>query len=357
MMNVCAETHYSLTLDLTLTNLTWGWLCSRVVSVLDSGAERLGFKSQPRRCLGQTAHTHDHRAFVHQAVKLVAAFLRVARVTAGLAESNGSLPPGLWLTSPAGWLLRTGISSGTIRSVIEYGLPYLNLTDVVFPMCPRETARHGHSFKNKPAFSFLRQLTMWRCPRFRLRATMSLRRTRASQRRLTWRNGNPFVKWKFNERMDPNSRCEVVIVVGPVGFHSVTRLYQFHWFDIFRILLCGVPVSTEPKVVKTLMRSLLKPGPLLAQCWVAHLSNSYNRPTAHLTRPVGHSFSLICVVVNYRRSVVGRNSCRERRRICRFYCSLLFVRFWLVGWPRAQLMRHSRVARKTTLLLLASCLK
>jgi len=34
-----------------------------------------------------------------------------------------SLPPGLWLTSPAGWLLRTGISSGTLRSVIEYGLP------------------------------------------------------------------------------------------------------------------------------------------------------------------------------------------------------------------------------------------
>jgi len=27
-----------------------GWLGSRVVSVLDSGAERPGFKSQPRRC-------------------------------------------------------------------------------------------------------------------------------------------------------------------------------------------------------------------------------------------------------------------------------------------------------------------
>ena len=39
--------------------------------------------------------------------------LRVAGVTAGLAESNGSLSSGLWLTSPAGWLPRTGISSGT----------------------------------------------------------------------------------------------------------------------------------------------------------------------------------------------------------------------------------------------------
>jgi len=38
--------------------------------------------------LRQTAPTH------HQAAKLVAALLRVAGVTAGLAESNGS-PPGL----------------------------------------------------------------------------------------------------------------------------------------------------------------------------------------------------------------------------------------------------------------------
>jgi len=52
---------------------------------------------------------------VHQAAKLVATLLRVAEVTAGLAESNDSLPPGLWLTSPAGWLPRTGISSGTVR--------------------------------------------------------------------------------------------------------------------------------------------------------------------------------------------------------------------------------------------------
>ena len=35
------------------------------------------------------------RASVHQAAKLVAALLRAARVTAGLAVSNGSLPPGL----------------------------------------------------------------------------------------------------------------------------------------------------------------------------------------------------------------------------------------------------------------------
>ena len=43
--------------------------------------------------LRQTVHTH--RASVHQAAKLVAALLRVAGVTAGVTESNGSLPPGL----------------------------------------------------------------------------------------------------------------------------------------------------------------------------------------------------------------------------------------------------------------------
>jgi len=66
--------------------------------MLDSGALGPGFNSQSRRCLvanslRQTVHTH--RASVHHAAKLVAALLTVTRVTAGLAESNGSLPPGL----------------------------------------------------------------------------------------------------------------------------------------------------------------------------------------------------------------------------------------------------------------------
>jgi len=47
----------------------------------------------PGNSLRQTVHIRC--ASVHQAAKLVAALLRVARVTSGLAESNGSLPPGL----------------------------------------------------------------------------------------------------------------------------------------------------------------------------------------------------------------------------------------------------------------------
>ena len=76
--------------------------------------------------LRQTVHTHC--ASVHQAAKLVAALLRVVGVTADMEESNGSLPPGLWLTSPAGWLPRTVISSGTLRSVIDNGLLSLFLS-------------------------------------------------------------------------------------------------------------------------------------------------------------------------------------------------------------------------------------
>jgi len=81
-----------------ISKATIGWLGSRVVSVLDSGAEGPGFKSQPRRCrvtvLGKL-FTPIVPLFTKHAAKLVAVLLSVARVTAGLAESNGSLGPGL----------------------------------------------------------------------------------------------------------------------------------------------------------------------------------------------------------------------------------------------------------------------
>jgi len=67
-----------------------------VDSVLDSGAEgpvQIAVATLSGKSLRITAHTHC--ASVHQAAKLVAALLTVVGVTAGLAESNGSLPPGL----------------------------------------------------------------------------------------------------------------------------------------------------------------------------------------------------------------------------------------------------------------------
>jgi len=66
-----------------------GWLGSRVVSVLDSGAKGPGFKSQPRRCrvtvLGK----------LFAPIEIGSSPLKSFRGNAGLAESNGSLPPGL----------------------------------------------------------------------------------------------------------------------------------------------------------------------------------------------------------------------------------------------------------------------
>ena len=65
--------------------------------MLDSSAEgpelQIATSMLSGNGLRQTVHTHC--ASVHQAAKLVAAVLRVARVTAGLVESNSSLPPGL----------------------------------------------------------------------------------------------------------------------------------------------------------------------------------------------------------------------------------------------------------------------
>jgi len=118
LCNICPQT-YKYHCQNHIQNATWnkkhkflteeifsllsGWLGS----MLDSGAEGPGCKLQSWCCRVTVLTVHTHRASVHQAAKLVAAFLRAARVTTGLAESNGSLLPGLWLMSPASWLPRT----------------------------------------------------------------------------------------------------------------------------------------------------------------------------------------------------------------------------------------------------------
>jgi len=70
-----------------------------MISVLDSGAVgprvQIAAATLSGNSLRQTAYVHTHRACVHQVAKLVVGPLRVARATADLAESNGSLSPGL----------------------------------------------------------------------------------------------------------------------------------------------------------------------------------------------------------------------------------------------------------------------
>ena len=80
--------------------------------------------TQPRRCRVLSGSGNcSHPSCLCSPSSETGTGLRAGKVTAGLAESNGSLPPGLWLTSSAGWLPTTGINSGTLCSVIEHGLP------------------------------------------------------------------------------------------------------------------------------------------------------------------------------------------------------------------------------------------
>ena len=89
--------------------------------MLDSGAVGPGFKSQSRNSLRQTVHTH--RASVHQAAKLVAALVRVASVC---MQAWRKVMAAGFMTHVT-CRLTVKISSGTLRSVLEYGLPFFSL--------------------------------------------------------------------------------------------------------------------------------------------------------------------------------------------------------------------------------------
>jgi len=80
---------------ITYTTLQCGWVAEWLACWTQAQKARVQIAAATLsgNILSQTVHTH--RVPVYQAAKLVAALLRVAGVTAGLAESNGSLPPGL----------------------------------------------------------------------------------------------------------------------------------------------------------------------------------------------------------------------------------------------------------------------
>ena len=67
-----------------------------VVSVQDSGAVGPGFRWQPRRCqVTVLGKLFTPVCLCLPSSEMVADLRRVAKVTVGLAESNGRLPPGL----------------------------------------------------------------------------------------------------------------------------------------------------------------------------------------------------------------------------------------------------------------------
>ena len=93
----------------------------RVVREPDLQSTGHGLESRPSRCQVQSwASCLPTCASVTKQYNLVVPasgrWRSVAEEeTICLVESTGSLPPGLWLQSPAGWLPRTGISSRIIR--------------------------------------------------------------------------------------------------------------------------------------------------------------------------------------------------------------------------------------------------
>jgi len=87
-----------------------------VVSVLDSGAEGPGFNAVATlsgNSLRQTVHTHC--ASVHQAAKLVAALLRVARVTAVGVSRQEKVKP-IWILLKQETVSGSGISWAICKS-------------------------------------------------------------------------------------------------------------------------------------------------------------------------------------------------------------------------------------------------
>jgi len=112
-----------------ISSNTAEWLGSRVVSVRDSRAEWPGFKSHPRRCrvtvLGKLFTPIVPLFNVYQAAKLVAALLRVAGVTAGLAAYCRVYDsPHLQADCQ-----EPGSAPELYARVIEYGLPLPFIVD------------------------------------------------------------------------------------------------------------------------------------------------------------------------------------------------------------------------------------
>jgi len=96
-----------------------------VISVLNSGAEGPKLKSQPQRCrvivLGKL-FTPIVPLFTKHA-EVVAALLRVARELQAWRKVVAAYTAGFMTHVTCRLTARTGISSGTLRSAIEYGLP------------------------------------------------------------------------------------------------------------------------------------------------------------------------------------------------------------------------------------------
>ena len=129
-------------------------LGSWVVKEPDLPSTGRGFESRPPCCREQPWASCLHTcASVSKQYNLVPAnrqwCLVAGEVNTGLTESNGSLLLGLWLQLPAGWLPRTGIGSGTLRSFRVWDYLYLTCYDNTCVLagrcCPLKSWERRHS--------------------------------------------------------------------------------------------------------------------------------------------------------------------------------------------------------------------
>ena len=123
--------------------------------MLDSGEDGPGFKSQKRRCLVTVlGKLFTPIVPLFTKCEIGSSPLKGCEGNCRPGGNNGGLPPGLWLTSPASWLPSTGISSGTLRSAIEYGLPLLLLL--------RQYSETNEQYTNDSSLPIIFCGTSWR---------------------------------------------------------------------------------------------------------------------------------------------------------------------------------------------------
>ena len=106
------------------------------------------------------------------------------KVTADLVESNGSLPTGLWLMSPAGWLPRNRDQLRAPRSLIAYGTTSLFV--ILTTKSLSVTKQHGF----RSHWSVTSSLSSESCFNHAHAGAILQRRTRSEMRRtrsVCWR--------------------------------------------------------------------------------------------------------------------------------------------------------------------------
>ena len=89
--------------------------------------------------------------------------LKGCRVIADLAESNGSLSPGLWLTSPAGWLQRTGLRNPMLGNPVWATFFHLYGQSDLLVQCGFDTVVNTQTYPREDNTRLVTECDMYNC--------------------------------------------------------------------------------------------------------------------------------------------------------------------------------------------------